>query len=188
MIAPTSSGAKTNSGMSGWPVERPSARASARPSILYLRESVRKGGAAGCGLVPERPTAWQRAQFVTSRNSPRPAGGGGLLCQDRCQDRPRHAHGDHRDETIESLPAHMLLLVPPAPHGRMGVATKSKMGSSALIWLKSAMRLLDGSNRYRVAQDALEASASESRIPAIKAMRTRSDRLAACILIMRLAR
>ena len=74
MIAPTSSGAKTNSGMSGWPVDRPSASASARPSILYLRESVRKGGAAGCGLVPERPTAWQRAQFVASKNSPRPAG------------------------------------------------------------------------------------------------------------------
>ena len=74
MIAPTSSAAKTNSGMSGWPVERPSARASARPSILYLRERVRNGGASGCGLVPVRPTAWQRAQFLVSNYSPRPAG------------------------------------------------------------------------------------------------------------------
>src|SRR6516165_4706243 len=73
MIAPTSAGAKTNSGISGCPVERPSANASERPSILYLRESVRKGGAAGCGLVPVRPTAWQRAQFVVSNDSPRAA-------------------------------------------------------------------------------------------------------------------
>src|SRR6516162_2820066 len=51
-----------------------SAKASARPSILYLRESVRKGGAAGCGLAPVGPTAWQRAQFLVSNNSPRPAG------------------------------------------------------------------------------------------------------------------
>jgi hypothetical protein len=34
----------------------------------------------------------------------------------------------------------------------------------------------------------LEASAFESKIPATTAMRTRSERLAACILIMRLAR
>src|SRR6266542_3667706 len=61
MIAPTSSASKTNSGMSGWPVERPSASASARPSILKLRESVRNGGAFGCGLAPLRPTAWHRA-------------------------------------------------------------------------------------------------------------------------------
>src|SRR6516162_7116892 len=74
MIAPTSAGAKTNSGISGCPVERPSAKASERPSILYLRESVRKGGAAGCRLAPVRPTAWQRAQFVVTNNSPRPAG------------------------------------------------------------------------------------------------------------------
>src|SRR5262249_33409485 len=47
-----------------------------------------------------------------------------------------YANGDHHDEIIESLPAHMLLLVPPAPHGRIGVATKSKMGSPALMWLK----------------------------------------------------
>jgi hypothetical protein len=37
--------------------------------------------------------------------------------------------------------------------------------------------------RDRVAQDPFE-----SRIPAISAMRTRSDKLAACILSMRLAR
>src|SRR5215472_7888990 len=67
-------------------------------------------------------------------------GRGSLLCQDR----PSRAHGDHHDEIIESLPAHMLLLVPPVPHGRIGVTTKSKMGSSALMWLKSATRRLDG--------------------------------------------
>ena len=38
------------------------------------KASVRKGGAAGCGLAPVRPTAWQRAQFLVSNNSPRPAG------------------------------------------------------------------------------------------------------------------
>ena len=43
-------------------------------AFLYLRESVRKGGAAGWGLAPVRPTAWQRAQFLVSNNSPRPAG------------------------------------------------------------------------------------------------------------------
>src|SRR5262249_13015158 len=40
----------------------------------------------------------RQQQLATSR------GRGGLLCQDR----PRHAHGDHHDEIIESLPAHML--------------------------------------------------------------------------------
>src|SRR6266481_2810327 len=149
---------------------------SARERSEGRSRRVRAGAGAADGMAARAIRRQQ--ELATSR------GRGGLLCQDR----PRHAHGDHRDEIIESLPAHMLLLAPPAPHGRIGVATKSKMGSPALIWLKSAMRLLDESNRYRVAQDALEASASESRIPAIKAMRTRSDRLAACILIMRLAR
>jgi len=71
------------------------------------------------------------------------------------------------------------------PHG---CASKQQNGSPALIWLKFAKRRFEGSQRRRTAQDALEASALESRIPAIKAMRTRSDRPAACILIMRLAR
>src|SRR6266545_1333259 len=74
MIAPTSSASKTNSAMSGWPVERPSASASASPSILKLRESVRNGGAFGCGLAPLRPTAWQRAQLAVSNDSPRRTG------------------------------------------------------------------------------------------------------------------
>ena len=38
------------------------------------KASVRKGGAAGCGLAPVRPTAWQRAQFAVSNDSPRAAG------------------------------------------------------------------------------------------------------------------
>src|SRR5262249_11252818 len=74
MIAPTSSASKTNSGMSGWPVEMPSASASPSPSTLNLRESVRKGGACGWGLTPLRPTAWQRAQLAISNSSPGPAG------------------------------------------------------------------------------------------------------------------
>src|SRR5215471_289596 len=173
MIAPTSSAAKTNSGMSGWPVERPSARASARPSILYLRESVRKAGAADGMAARAIP---RHQQLATSR------GRGGLLCRDRRSG----AHDDDHDEIIESLPAHMLFACSPVPHGRIGVTTKSKMGSPALIWLKSATRRLDG--RYRIAQDGLESATFGSRIPAIKAMRTRSERLAACVFIIRLAR
>src|SRR5262245_888773 len=57
--------------MSGWPTDSPSARASCRPSIGYLRASVRNGGAAGCGLRPAVPVAWQRAQFLVSKASPR---------------------------------------------------------------------------------------------------------------------
>src|SRR5262249_44537407 len=41
--------------------------------LVFARE-LRNGGAAMCGLVPVRPTAWQRAQFVVSNNSPRPVG------------------------------------------------------------------------------------------------------------------
>src|SRR5438874_1456108 len=74
MIAATSSGANTNSGMSGWPVERPSASASLRLSILYLCERVRNAGASVCGLSPARPTAWQREQFVANSASPRASG------------------------------------------------------------------------------------------------------------------
>src|SRR5262249_40565035 len=83
---------------------------------------------------------------------------------------------------------HCFCLRPRLRMDRTGVAIGSRTSIPALIWLKSAKRRLNGLDRYRIAQDALEASAFESRIPAIKAMRTRSERLAACILIIRLAR
>jgi hypothetical protein len=46
-MAAISSGSKTNSGISGWPTESPSASDSANPSMGYLRDRVRNGGAAG---------------------------------------------------------------------------------------------------------------------------------------------
>jgi hypothetical protein len=45
-MAPTSGASNTNSGMSGWPVNRPSARDSASVSIGYFCDSVRKVGAS----------------------------------------------------------------------------------------------------------------------------------------------
>jgi len=95
--------------------------------LVFAREGserrslrVRAGAGAADGVAARAIPRQQ--QLATS------SGRGGLLCQDR----RGYAHGDHHDEIVESLPAHMLLLVPPAPHGRIGVATKSKMGSHAL--------------------------------------------------------
>src|SRR4030081_2266406 len=60
-IAVISSGSKTNSGIAGWPAESPSASDSASSSMGYLRDKVRNGGAAECGLSPVRAMAWQCA-------------------------------------------------------------------------------------------------------------------------------
>jgi hypothetical protein len=38
----------------------------------YLLDSVRKGGAGGCGLSPSLPMAWQREQFSRTSSSPLP--------------------------------------------------------------------------------------------------------------------
>jgi len=83
-------------------VERPSAKASERPSILYLRESVRKGGAAGCGLSPARPTAWHRTQFVVSNDSPRAAG----VAASSAKTGKRREHCEQGNEIVRDLPAH----------------------------------------------------------------------------------
>jgi hypothetical protein len=72
-MAAISSGSKTNSGISGWPTESPSASDSANPSMGYLRDRVRNGGAAECGLSPVRAMAWQRAHRAPSNSSPRPS-------------------------------------------------------------------------------------------------------------------
>src|SRR5262245_35878406 len=90
------------------------------------RRSLRVQAGAGAADGMATRAIPREQQLATS------SGRGGLLCQDG----RGYANGDHHDEIIESLPAHMLLLVPPAPHGRIGVATKSKMGSPALMWLK----------------------------------------------------
>src|SRR5215813_10242049 len=107
--------------------------------LVFARERSERRGRrvrAGAGAADGMAAGAIRRQQQLAAS----CGRGGLLCQER----PSHAHGDHHDEIIESLPAHMLLLVPPVPHGRIGVTTKSKMGSSALMWLKSATRRLDG--------------------------------------------
>ena len=57
MMASTSCGLNTKIGMSGWPETIPSASDSARLSIGYLAERVRKGGASLCGLSPSLPIA-----------------------------------------------------------------------------------------------------------------------------------
>ena len=97
MIAPTSCDSKVNWGMSGCPTNRPSAKASASPSTGYLRESVRNGGASGCGLAPAVPVAWQRAQFLLSRASPRFTGAR-LSCADN---EGTVSHGDHGEDKPE---------------------------------------------------------------------------------------
>ena len=48
----------------------PSPGNSARLSTGYLLDSVRKGGAGGCGLSPSLPMAWQREQFFRTSGSP----------------------------------------------------------------------------------------------------------------------
>jgi len=101
----------------------------ARERSERRRRWVRAGAGAADGMAARAIRRQQR--LAASRRR------GGLLCQGR-----RHAHGDHRDETMKGFLAHCFLLAPAAPHGRVGVATKSKMGSPALIWLKSAKRLV----------------------------------------------
>src|SRR5215831_20506905 len=116
-------------------------------------------------------------QLATSR------GRGGLLCRDRRSD----AHGDHHDEIIESLPAHMLFACSPGsawPH-RCDNKEQDRQPRFDVAQIRDAPARW---TRYRIAQDGLESATFASSIPAIKAMRTRSERLAACILIMRLAR
>ena len=59
MIAATSWDSKMNSGMSGWPTNKPS-QGFCRPSIGYLRERVRNGGAwpdGGCAGLTGRVAA-----------------------------------------------------------------------------------------------------------------------------------
>src|SRR5262249_13198082 len=131
-----------------------------------------------CGLVPVRPTAWQRAQFVVSNNSPRPVGVVASCAK----------AGARRDETMKGLHAHMLFAWAGGSAWPCGCGNKEQNGQPRFDMAQIPMRWFDGSQRQRVAQDALEASAFGSSIPAIKAMRTRSERLAACILIMRFAR
>ena len=72
-IAVISSGSKTNSGISGWPTESPSASDSASSSMGYLRAKVRNGGAAECGLSPVRAMAWQCAHRASNNSFPRPS-------------------------------------------------------------------------------------------------------------------
>src|SRR5262249_26492633 len=75
---------------------------SARERSEGRRLRVRAGAGAADGMAARAIPRQQH--LATSR------GLGGLLCQDW----RGYAHGDH-DEIVESLPAHMLLLVPPAP-------------------------------------------------------------------------
>jgi hypothetical protein len=70
MIASMSWGLKAKTGMSGWPETIPSASESARSSIGYLLERVRKRGASLWGLSPSLPIAWQREQFSLTSASP----------------------------------------------------------------------------------------------------------------------
>src|SRR6516165_11724246 len=106
----------------------------------------------------------------------------------------RRSMGQHALMTMTTTPEFGALpcffiafcFAPAAPSGRMGVPASSKMQPRFdMAQIRKAP--FGGSQHYRIAQDALEVSALE-RIPAIKAMRTRSERLAACVFIIRLAR
>src|SRR5215813_4431564 len=147
----------------------------ARERSERRRRRVRASAGAADGMAARAIRRQQR--LAASRRR------GGLLCQGR-----RHAHGDHRDETMKGLPAHMLFAWAGGSAWPCGCGNKEQNGQPRFDMAQIPMRWLDGSQRQRVAQDALEASAFGSSIPAIKAMRTRSERLAACILIMRFAR
>src|SRR5262245_18625810 len=151
-------------------------------NLVFARERsegrgrrVRAGAGAADGMAAG---AIRRQQQLAASCGP-----GGLLCQDR----PSHAHGDHHDEIIESLPAHMLFACSPGsawPH-RCDNKEQDRQPRFDVAQIRDAPARW---TRYRIAQDGLESATFASSIPAIKAMRTRSERLAACILIMRLAR
>src|SRR5215467_6750497 len=93
-------------------------------------------------------------QLATSR------GRGGLLCRDRRSG----AHDDDHDEIIESLPAHMLFACSPGsawPHRR---DNKEQDGPPRFDLAQIRKAPARRAQRYRIAQDALETSAFESRI------------------------
>ena len=65
---------------------------------------------------------------------------------------------------------------------------KQEDRDAALIWLNLRPGRRSTSTPVRRRHEVFGRSESGPRIPAIRAMRTRSDRLAACILVMRFAR
>src|SRR5262245_37965304 len=151
--------------------------------LVFVRERSerRRGhGRAGAGAadgMAARTICRQQQLAASCRRS-------GVLCQGGRS----HTHCDHRDETMKGLPAHMLFACARGSAWPRGCGNKEQNGQPRFDMAQIRKRLVRWSQRHRVAQDALEASAFGSSIPAIKAMRTRSERLAACILIMRLAR
>ena len=69
------SGSISKGGISGelWLTTMPSAKASSKFSSGYFFATMRSGGALASGLLPVRPTAWQREQLSCTITRPRAA-------------------------------------------------------------------------------------------------------------------